>query len=223
MTDRLGLRPEHVVVDVGSGTGILSALFLDRGHRVIGVEPNGAMRARAEAVFAGNSLFESVDGTAEATGLPTDVADVVVAGQAFHWFRVSRAAAELGRVLRASGHAVVLWNLAQPAGHAFTRAYVAFLHAWGRDWGRIAASQADPASLARFFRDGVYEAAEIPNTQELDAASWRGRIESSSSMPGPEDSRHQDMVRALEKLFDAHQEGGRVQIRYTTAVYWGKL
>lgn len=44
----IGLRPEHTVVDVGSGTGFLTELFLAEGHRVYGVEPNAEMRAAGE-------------------------------------------------------------------------------------------------------------------------------------------------------------------------------
>ncbi|HEX8116661.1 MAG TPA: methyltransferase domain-containing protein, partial [Pyrinomonadaceae bacterium] len=39
-----GLGPDSVVADVGSGTGLLSELFLKNGNRVYGVEPNREMR-----------------------------------------------------------------------------------------------------------------------------------------------------------------------------------
>src|SRR5262249_43619788 len=42
-----GLTSSAVVADVGSGTGILSEQLLERGARVIGIEPNDAMRAAA--------------------------------------------------------------------------------------------------------------------------------------------------------------------------------
>jgi SAM-dependent methyltransferase len=41
-------RVEHTVADIGSGTGLLSKLFLDFGNRVLGVEPNAEMRAAGE-------------------------------------------------------------------------------------------------------------------------------------------------------------------------------
>ena len=44
MRVEMGLRPDHTVADIGSGTGILSALLLAHGNTVIGVEPNRAMR-----------------------------------------------------------------------------------------------------------------------------------------------------------------------------------
>jgi SAM-dependent methyltransferase len=34
------LSPDHIVADIGSGTGLLSELFLKNGNRVFGVEPN---------------------------------------------------------------------------------------------------------------------------------------------------------------------------------------
>jgi 16S rRNA A1518/A1519 N6-dimethyltransferase RsmA/KsgA/DIM1 with predicted DNA glycosylase/AP lyase activity len=41
------------VADVGSGTGILTGLLLGTGSRVIGVEPNDAMREAAAALLGG--------------------------------------------------------------------------------------------------------------------------------------------------------------------------
>src|SRR5919112_3956743 len=64
-----GLTPESVIADVGSGTGLLSELFVRNGNRVYGVEPNREMREAGAALLAGHSNFESVDGRAEATTL----------------------------------------------------------------------------------------------------------------------------------------------------------
>ena len=44
----LKLQPDSVVADIGSGTGILSELFLRYGCTVFGVEPNPEMRRAAE-------------------------------------------------------------------------------------------------------------------------------------------------------------------------------
>src|SRR5208283_3215068 len=44
LQEACGLRPEHLIADVGCGTGLLAKIFLDNGNRVIGVEPNREMR-----------------------------------------------------------------------------------------------------------------------------------------------------------------------------------
>ena len=51
-----------------------------------------------------------LEGTAEALPLETASADVVCAGQAFHWFDVDRALDEFARVLRRQGIAIAAWN-----------------------------------------------------------------------------------------------------------------
>src|ERR1700684_3085016 len=67
-----GLSRETVIADVGSGTGLLSRLFLENGNEVFGIEPNAAMREAGEAYLAEfqGFRFHSVPGSAEATTLP---------------------------------------------------------------------------------------------------------------------------------------------------------
>ena len=116
------LRPSDVVADVGSGTGILTALLLDHGNTVHAVEPNAAMAAEATARLGGNPRFHAVAGRAEATGLPDASCDVVTAAQAFHWFDIDPTRREFRRILRPGGAVVLVWNIrrtgldAVPAG-----------------------------------------------------------------------------------------------------------
>src|SRR6266545_1937921 len=64
-----GLTETSIIADVGSGTGILSELFLKNGNCVTGIEPNAAMRQSAEYLLKRFSKFISYDATAEATKL----------------------------------------------------------------------------------------------------------------------------------------------------------
>ena len=79
-----GLTAEALIADIGSGTGLLSKLFLNNGNRVLGGEPNREMRAAGERLLASAPGFTSGAGTAEATTLATGSVDFVTAGQAFH-------------------------------------------------------------------------------------------------------------------------------------------
>src|SRR5579862_8232214 len=86
LVGEIGFTPDWTIADIGSGTGLLSELWLKNGNRVYGVEPNREMREVGERLLAGFENFRSVDGTAEATTLPNAVIDLVTAGSAFHWF-----------------------------------------------------------------------------------------------------------------------------------------
>src|SRR5215472_11019517 len=85
LSNECGLTADSVIADVGSGTGIMTRLFLENGNQVFAVEPNREMRHEAERNLASYARFTSVDATAEVTTLPDASADFVVAAQAFHW------------------------------------------------------------------------------------------------------------------------------------------
>ncbi len=60
LKEKCGLTSASVVADVGSGTGILSELFLNNGNRVFGIEPNKEMREACERRLGPNPSFKSV-------------------------------------------------------------------------------------------------------------------------------------------------------------------
>src|SRR5262245_14199641 len=64
-----GLSSESVIADVGSGTGILTEMFLQNGNVVYGIEPNQGMREAAERLLESYPRFNSVAAQAEATTL----------------------------------------------------------------------------------------------------------------------------------------------------------
>lgn len=102
----LGQEPLDVV-DLGAGTGKLTAALIAAGHRVTAVEPLEEMRAiLAEQV----PDARIVAATAESTGLPAGSADAVVAGAAFHWFDRTRTFPEIVRILRPPGTLGLLGN-----------------------------------------------------------------------------------------------------------------
>ena len=101
-----GKRPD--VVDVGAGTGKLTAAFEGRAASVTAVEPDAQMRARLSANLPG---VTAVEGTGEAMPLGDDSADVVTFAQSWHWVDVPAASAEVARVLRPGGVLALLWNV----------------------------------------------------------------------------------------------------------------
>ncbi|WP_280341242.1 class I SAM-dependent methyltransferase [Nocardia neocaledoniensis] len=96
------------VLDLGAGTGKLTAGLRALGAEAVAVEPDAAMRA--EFVRRCPSV-PALAGTAEAIPLPDDAVDAVVAGQAFHWFDQARAFPEIARVLRPHGVFAAFWNI----------------------------------------------------------------------------------------------------------------
>ena len=218
-----GLGPEHLVADVGCGTGMLAEIFLQNGNRVLGIEPNANMRSAGEAYLARFPQFRMVDGSAEATTLPDSSADFVIAGQAFHWFRPPEARREFARILKPGGWVVLVWHDRDLDSTPFLRAYEAFVHRHGIDYEQVAHKYlASYAALEQFFAPSRMQLIQQHNEQRLDFDGLRGRLLSSSYIPR-EGPKHEAMMQELPELFSTHAREGHVLLEYDTRIYYGHL
>jgi SAM-dependent methyltransferase len=222
LNDAVGLADSWVIADVGSGTGFSAEPFLAGGHVVHAVEPNAAMRAAADALFGAYPNFRSIAGTAEATTLPDDSVDLVIAGQAFHWFDVAASRREFMRILRGERWAALLWNTRQTDSTPFLRVYDELLRDFGTDYGEVRHDRRDPGDLARFF-GGPYERRVLRNEQIFDADSLAGRLRSSSYVPAAGQPGYDAMMQRLRAIFDQHGTGGTVSMPYDLEVFTGQL
>jgi SAM-dependent methyltransferase len=139
------------IVEIGAGTGKLTAELVARGRSVLAVEPVEEMRARLPV--------ESVAATFEELPFETGSVRAVVASQSLHWADVDRAFAELDRVLAPDGAIGLVWN--------FRDVDVA----WQRDLDALLAGLRGDAPHSR---DGRWErAAEASPFRIADRATWR--------------------------------------------------
>lgn len=235
LRDECGLLPQHVIADVGSGTGLLAKLFLENGNRVFGIEPNPEMRSAGEEFLAKYADFRSLNASAEATALPDAGADFVTAGQAFHWFDPIAARREFTRILKTGGWVVIVWNDRGISESGFAREYENLLVQFGTDYRSVRESYPETHDMLNFFGGSAvvagpqpgssprFQRRELPNFQEFDLEGLRGRLGSSSYAPQPGHANYDSMMNALGQLFDAHQQAGRVRMNYTTQIYFGRL
>ena len=182
------------------------------------------------AAAAGSGQFTSLDGSAEATGLPEGSIDLVVAGQAFHWFDPQRSRGEFTRILRPGGIVALIWNerlILSP----FEKEYEKLILRYASDYNTINHKNISDEQFERFFRPAAYSLATFPNEQFFDFDGLKGRLLSSSYIP-KEGPRNVALMQAMRELFDRHvagggagaqASGGRVRVGYDTKVYSGVL
>lgn len=223
LRDRCRLAPPAAIADIGSGTGILARLLLDHGYRVYGVEPNGPMREAAERLLAGFTDFVSVDGRAEATGLPEQCVDGVTAAQAFHWFDRVRARIEFERILQPGGWVILVWNDRRTGASAFQQAYEELLREYAKDYRMVRASNVSREHLAEFFHPGSFDSITFESRQCFDLGGLSGRLLSASYAPKKDQPRHAEMMAELAKIFEAHHADGLITFDYDTHVHYGRF
>jgi SAM-dependent methyltransferase len=217
-----GLKSSSIVADAGSGTGLLSKLFLDFGCHVIGIEPNREMRQAGGEFLRPYQNFTGVDARAEETGLADASVDLVAAGQAFHWFDATAARQEFHRILRTPRWVVLIWNEREVTG-GFLSGYEQLLDRYAPDYRRVDHRQIGPEKLREFFGHDNLKLATFGNVQEFDLPGVLGRLRSSSYSPHPGDAAYEPMMSELAGLFETHQENGRVAFLYRTNMYYGTL
>ncbi|MFI7586995.1 methyltransferase domain-containing protein [Spongisporangium articulatum] len=96
------------VLDVGAGTGKLTAVLTRLAPEVIAVDPDPGMLE----VLARNQPFVRIErGTGERLPVADDFADAVTFGQSWHWVDPVAGCAEVARVLRPGGRLGLIWNV----------------------------------------------------------------------------------------------------------------
>ncbi len=216
-----GLTPRSVVADIGSGTGILTRLFLDNGNRVFAVEPNEAMRREAEEALREYAGFTSIAGRAEATTLSDRSVDLIAAGQAFHWFDAAASQVEFNRILRPGSYVALVWNARAYTGDEFMAAYEWVLGEFGMGY-TVVNHRAHSGDLETLFPDGC-EYRSFSHSRLLGFAALWGGFLSASYAPLPGEPHFEPMHDALRQLFVDHQKGGFIRFVYDTTLYFSRL
>jgi SAM-dependent methyltransferase len=217
-----GLTEESVIADVGSGTGLLSELFLKNGNTLFSLEPNELMRTRAESLLKVFANFKSVAATAENTMLSDDSIDFVTAGQAFHWFDREKTRQEFARILKPDGWVVLVWNARRLDSTAFLREYEELLLRYSPDYPVVRHENIDEG-IAGFFAPQPMKSATLDNVQRFDLDALKGRLCSSSYAPEAGNPNFEKMLKELRDIFERHNKNGLVDFEYDTKIYYGHL
>ncbi|MFX0105189.1 MAG: class I SAM-dependent methyltransferase [Candidatus Hodarchaeota archaeon] len=218
------LSVNSVIADIGSGTGILSEIFLKEGNLVYGVEPNIDMRNAGENLLKKYSNFISINGSAESTALDPNSIDIITAGQAFHWFNLEKARLEFMRILKPKGWVILIWNRRRTLKGEFLKEYEKFLLRYGTDYKAIEQSKLD---YDKFFTgnkvEHKYSRITFENHQIFDYKGLKGRLLSTSYIPLSDHPKYNDMLLDLKQLFEKYQKDGHIRFEYDTEVFYGQL
>ena len=219
---QIGIDTHSVIADIGSGTGILTRLLLERGNRVYAVEPNEDMRITAENDLHLLNNFVSVNATAESTTLAEQSVAYITVAQAFHWFDRQRFKSECRRILKPGGKVILVWNSrifsteVVKEGDEINRRYCPLFKGFS---GGMRGAESDN-DFYDFFM-GKYEIRVFQNDQPFDIDSFIGRNLSASYAPKESDGNYTDYIAELRRLFDKYSTNGQLVMPNETKSYVG--
>jgi SAM-dependent methyltransferase len=175
------------VLDLGTGTGTLARGLAARGARVVALDPAESLLAEARALAETAVLAITFRlGRAEATGLAGAAFDLVAAGQCWHWFDRSLAAAEAWRLLRPGGRLLICHFDWIPLNGTVAAATEALIEAHNPAWRFGGGSGLHPAWLGDAAEAGFIGIETFSHDLALRYGhdAWRGRVRASAGVGG---------------------------------------
>jgi SAM-dependent methyltransferase len=200
------------VLELGSGTGKLTAPVCALGHRVIATDPDEAMLAELRTAVPAATVMAA---SAEKIPLRASSVDVVVAGQAFHWFDADRAFLEIARVLRPGGVLALVWNSGD------------IRVPWVRKVLALIDSERNQDGWDPFAESTVFELTEqtaVKHWQEFGRETLRGFVASSSKAATSSAKVRRRILATVDALYDSYGRGpDGLQMPWIANCYRGKV
>lgn len=211
-----------LITDIGAGTGILTRPFLEYGNKVIAIEPNQEMRTIAFAKLRGYENFHTISATAECTTLADYSIDVVIVGQAFHWFDTAAFKRECQRILKGKKLVILMWNRKQQnceleiERRKIRSKYCLANDKYNNNW------HLREQAVKQFYNQNFcYK--EFDNPIRNTYQEFIGRSLSDSRAPLPKSAEYIQYREELDSYFHKYSVEGRLIIPNQTIIYWGYL
>ena len=213
-----GINNEKIIADIGSGTGQLSKLFVNKYYQTYGIEPNAAMRMVSINEFATYLNFKAIKGTAEQTFLYSESIDLIVAGQSFHWFDNEMSKIEFNRILKHKGIIALIWNERKNETE-FMQRYERLLQKHCSNYKINNHKEYDYRKIKELFSEKKVDLFIFENQQKMDFTAFIGRLKSCSYCPSENDKHYAFLMRGMNKLYENYKCEENITIEYNTLMF----
>lgn len=197
------------VLELGAGTGRLTADLVAAGHDVLATDPLPEMLQLLDARLPG---VRTAVASAEDLPVPDRSVDVVVSAQAFHWFEPAKALPEIARVLRPGGQIALVWNDRDER------------IPWVRRLGKViggAQQPTDPThTLLASGLFGYVDSTTFRHWQQVDRDTLRDLVRSRSNVATMTETERTRVLAEVDVLYDEYGRGADgMLLPYVTRCY----
>jgi len=201
------------VLELGAGTGKMTARLIELNHDVLAADPSEAMLKELKSQASGAHVVRA---TAESIPLATSSVDMVVAAQCLHLIDHDRAMPEVARVLKPGGSLLVSSIVGDRKIPWVNKVY-ALIHD-----GPPAADDFDP-----FADTDIFELAEqtvIRHWEVFRRDRLVGFVCSTSTVASLSPAEREQRIIAVEELYDSYGRGpDGLLMPWLTKCYRGRV
>ncbi len=217
--EEFGCSTNSVIADIGSGTGKLTRMLLEKGNKVFAIEPNADMREKAESQLNIYKNFYSINACAENTTLSDKSIDFITVAQAFHWFDTPKFKTECRRISKPQTKVFLIWNTRDEKASINIDSAKIFQDFCPDFVGFQGGIKENDKKINDFF-DGKYGKKIYENNIEYNKESFIARYLSSSYSLKSEDKDYSKFLQNIQLIFDKYAINGKVFIPNNTQVYF---
>jgi len=218
---KMAISPRSRICDVGAGVAHLTLPLLRRGHVVVAVEPNDAMRERGQLRTAGSTDIVWFEGTGEHTGQGDKEFDLVTFGSSFNVCDRQSALKETARILKPGGWFLCLWNhrdLNDPVQKSIENIIRGYVPDY--DYGTRREDQTSVIEASGLFQRVQRAHGPVKHEQTIEECvqAWRSHA-TVQRQAGP---RFQEIIRDIEQLLKELKRES-ITIPFVTQAWYARL
>lgn len=219
--DQIGGLKDKVIADIGSGTGRMTKLLLERSHIVYAIEPNEDMQKIAESKLGKKKNYCSISSTADHTTLKANSVDAIICAESYHWFDNENTILEFKRILKDGGYVFLIWNT--PENNSYDGECYELIQKYGiqENSGIISVTKEERA--VHLFGKGNFIKNEFKHSFNEPYESFLGGSLSSAFAPKPEDKNYDAYINGIRDIFNRYSKDGLIEANFTAKCYYGTI
>ena len=198
-----GLKTHSIIADIGGGTGKVTKHFLERGNKVIVIEPDSDMLCIANKNLSKYQNYYSFQRTAEDTGIETNSIDCIFCGNSYYWFERCKVVPEFKRILRKNGIVVTSW-----IGNSGFKKY-------DYEFSEIFGKYSKPVLRKRYespvFLPGTYQEKTFIYTVYQTMDEFLHGVLSESDSPAYGTDTYEPFCEKIKELFEKYSNNGKLE------------
>lgn len=217
-----GLNKTDVIADIGSGLGFLTNLFINESDDIFMIENQEDYLKVIKSVYKQYPKVKIYENTAEKTGLARESIDLIMLGNVFHHYAPKPIKQEFQRIIKPNGLVSLIWHQ-KNIEIGLQRDYEKVLEQNIPNYKNLSETHINLKSIDNFFDPYPFHYQKFPNFIIYDLDGLKGHFLSSSLIHKNDDTNMQAVLKELEKIFNIHQQFGKIRFDYNTLIFIGKI